>query len=249
MSMKDVFFAVFSWNYKKHSRLGNVFQRMFTFSFPIYMALISGIIYHLFSLWCSYFLENEVYTIEYKNGQFNQCNQTINMPSEGNVTNFRNYFAEYKSHDRSKLLLLASLIFLLFHVIESLTNCHNGVASLSEFVYGPDSQECIEEKEEAIQLDDLDPDEVQKKLRQDILVPRQTPKSKSICFIYIFRGLMSFLGFAFLVLLYLSPMTFHLLQKIDDSERGIVRFIRMLKYFDKSNSHSYFCSFLAMQNN
>ena len=234
-SMKSVFFGIFSWNHQNHPTLKNILERMFTFSFPIYLALISGILYHVFSLWCSYFSDNEVYTIEFKNGQFNQCNQTFGLHSKQNVTNFRNNFAEFESHYKSKFLILSSLVFLLFHVIESLTNCHNGVASLSRFIYGPNDQECNDQSktEEGIQLDDLDPEKFQSMLRQDIWPPKQTPKSNCKCLVMTFKGLMSLLGLVFLVLLYLAPLTFPLL-KIDVSRTGIVKFVCMMNYLDKS---------------
>ena len=235
--MKLVFYSVFS-NNEKHPRLRNVIQRLFTFSLPIYLAITNGILYHVFSLWCEYQEDNSVYTIEYKNGQFNQCVKT----SREKVTNLRNDFSRIESHHKSLFLMLSSLIFLLFHIIETLTNCHNGVANLSRFVYGPNDQECLDQskpEEEGIELS-----EVSNMLPQDIVVPKQKSKSKPSCMLTAFRGLMSVLGFAFLVLLCLAPMMFHLLNK-DDNERGIVKLtdqgcIRLLntpKYC--GNTHEY----------
>ena len=221
--MKTIFFEMFSWNHQKHPRLRNVLKRMFTFSLLMHLAIVSGILYRVFSLWCSYVQKHEVYTIEYKNGQFNQCpNQTANVLSEEKVTNLRNYFSEISSQYKSQFLLLVSLIFLLFHFIESLTNCNNGVASLSNFVYGLDSQECLNQSkpEKSIELDNLDPEQVREMLKQDIFGPNQSPKSKLNYLVILFRGLMSLVGFTLLVLLYLSPMTFHLLE-IDASEKGM----------------------------
>ena len=239
---------MFSWNHQNHPRLRNVLERMFTFSFPIYMALISGIMHHVFSLWCSYVLEHEVYTIYYKNGHFYQCtDKNVIEQSAGNltmigdivsddidtivvneldgsdsysfnqtdekVTNLRNYSSEISSYYKSQFLLLACLIFLLFHLIESLTNCNNGVASLSNFIKGQQSQEFSNksEPEKGIEMDELDPEEVEQMLRVDILVPNLNPKSKSKCSVMMVRGMMSLIGFALIVILYLSPMAFHLL--------------------------------------
>ena len=203
--------------------------------------MITGVLYHIFSLWCSYVLQNEVHTLQFKNGHFDQCNQTATLLSEGKVTNFRNYIAEYKSHNRSKLLILACLTFLLFHVIECLTNCHNGVATLSEFVYGPDSQECSDNSkpEEGIELE-----EVRQNLREDVLVRKRSPKSKSNFLIMLFRGFMSLLGVMFLFLLFYAPNQFHLL-KIDVSRGGMINHTYFVCFTLKAH---YLCRFLDVQN-
>ena len=215
--MKTAFFKVFSWNYQKQSKMRCLLQRTLTFSLSMYMGLVYWILHHVFSLWCQYVLKHEVYTIMYKNGHYNQCEEESNYLSQDKKTNLRNYFSDIPSHYKSQFLILASVMFLLFHLFESLSNCNNGVASLSKFLYGPESQEC--NTQEGIELEEFDPEEVRQMLRQDILVQRSPDRKKQNVLVTIFRGSMSFLGLSYLILLYLSPMGFHIL-KIDSSRRG-----------------------------
>lgn len=224
-SVKKVILTMLSisWNPKYlTSKLKELLQRAFTITFPLYLWLVCTILSKVFAEWCDFASRHEVKIIQYQYGDFNKC-VTMNDTSKEvwmsavnervNVTNLRNYWSEVSSHYKSWFLIVASIVFLLIHLIEALTVNPNN--SLQLFVFGYNPSECSENScsisKEEIPMHDFEEvptDEVANEIPE---VPCRT------CFT-LYQIAMSLIGLSCLVFLVNLPSMFYLLVK--DSQQG-----------------------------
>ena len=231
VTVKELFLKYFS----QKTEIPSVIDRIFTMSMTMYLATISGIVCIVFNEWCQYALNHQVEFIKYKEGQqyLNWGNgSTIDSgESNGNITNLGNVFSSLEDNvklSKSVLILIATIVLFLFHIIEAITNCNKQTANLHFFLSSynfKDSQDAEENvtTHGAIPLELLK-EEIEKTLLKQNLDQTTSPRSKCNCriiWLILNRIFLSFLGLFFIITLCCLPHFFYLLEKPDKIE-GII---------------------------
>ena len=225
-----MFLHFFSWT-KPESKLTSMIKRTFTFSMTVYLSLVTVMVYLLFEEWYTYLLNHHVSIISYKEGKYDMCNisttasDTVNS-SLINIRNYMTYGTYLESNNKRLFVLIASIVLLAFHLLDSLTNCNKVSANFLAFFvdFKPkDCKERIQKAPEQIPLDDLQ-SELEERIQQrheDILFQRPPPSNQlqrsilSTITLYV----LAFIGLAFIIFICCIPQLFYL-SRIENKSSG-----------------------------